>query len=201
MEVYRIVIGVLLIMYGIFKICLAMATLFLPKEHHVPFGFLLKDDHTLAGIMLDIVLLLFGIYTIAHGLALLELIYTSVGDHLNSREFNKVVYALFGVFLLVFYTIVTTTHWIKKDPTQDMTYRLVGIGGGLLFLLGAVGINAWDAAYAGQPGLHMWIAAALVLLFAFIALTVFALRTRKRSDRSLRGEIVSLAMIPLGTVG
>ena len=52
---YRFIGGVTLVVYGIVKIAIAMASLYLPQKY-LPF----KADHTDAGLTLELILLVFG---------------------------------------------------------------------------------------------------------------------------------------------
>ena len=203
MYLYRVVVSIILILYGIFKIAIVSGTVFVPVKYHTGvFARFLKNDFTIAGMMLDLVLFIFGCYTIVHGVALLELIPKHISKIFNSRKVNRLVYTLFGIFLIAFYTLVLNTTLIPQEPEAGRTYELVGIGGGILFLMGATALGIWICIDSGYRNLYAWIIAFLVLLAAFIMNAFITIRKhRKTNNSSIANDIISLLMIPLGTVG
>jgi len=95
-----------------------------------------SGDDTLAGHMIDYILLAFGLFTILHGSALMEVFPMKTNNYIESKNFQYLIYTLLGIFSIIFYTLVLYTKLpISKDPRQYNNYKLYGYLGGISFLL------------------------------------------------------------------
>jgi Na+/proline symporter len=129
-------------LYGIGKVCISILKA-LPKEYDKTFYFL-KHDRTVAGYVLDGVLFIFGIYSILHGLRILEQLHPTHADILTNIHVTIAVYTIIGIFLLIFYSIVLYTPYdVSKDEKERPTYELLGLGGGFMFLLSVCILLMW----------------------------------------------------------
>lgn len=125
---YRIIIGVILILYGIFKIIFSYHELRDEKR---------KED-TFADLFLIILLLIFGIYSLIHGIAMI-IHNTAFGKAIDNINTFAILYIIFGVLMIELYAIVVYTNIpIPKNENKMEKYKLVGIGGGILFFLALI---------------------------------------------------------------
>ena len=180
---FRIPLGLVLICYGVVKIALASIAIFsngkrrenIRKSHKVV-QYAISDDETLAGKAFDIALMVFGMYTILHGLHLLRLIPEHVGEFILSRNVVLSLHMTLGTALIVFYTLVIYTNVnIAKQDSHMNRYKIEGIVSGLMFLIVVPILLAYyivqDHGFYGA-----WQHSPILLsLYVFVALGILAL--------------------------
>ena len=80
--------------------------------------------------------MIFGIYTIIFGLALFNLYPNKYREFLENKYTEYFVFIIIGLLLTVFYTLVLYTNLpISKDMKYQQHYKLLGLIGGLSFLV------------------------------------------------------------------
>ena len=149
-------IGMFLFLYGLLKLFVAICLLFvIPKEtqkdmSHIPLvNMFVTGDHSLAGKGLEIILGSFGLFSMMHGLALMGFFHGRVVSYFESKLFQYVVYSVFGVALIVFYSLVLYTNVpISKDENNRRLYWTYGYIGGASFLVVPV---LWEIAIRTFP--------------------------------------------------
>jgi hypothetical protein len=142
-ETLEKIIGVSLILYGIVKCLVGGSTLFLPlstleKLSEYPIlNQVITPDKTYASLYLEVFLVLFGVYSIAHGLIRLNVIKDGiVKEFIELDEFYYVFNALTGLCLAIFfYFVIFTDMNISKNPHEYEKYKTIGFSGGLIFLI------------------------------------------------------------------
>jgi hypothetical protein len=95
-------------------------------------------DKTLAGDFYEYVLMIFGIYTIIMGLSLLHILPYNVRVIIENKMFVYSVFIILGLTLVIFYSLVVFTKLkiSKSDDEKNIFYyKLLGIGGGISFLI------------------------------------------------------------------
>ena len=198
-----LIIGSILIIYGILKILLSILVVTLNEKQrkHVPF---LKHDLSVAGLMIDGILLIFGIYTILHGLAILELMPKRICDIVNSTNTIYTVYATIGFVMIFFFGLVVFTDVkIPKKPDEQLTYEIVGFGGGIGFFIALIGLmiyNCEKSLYSKELWFLISILVLLIGAFVLILIDAFRRKNLNKKKQSLRNEFITLAMLPLGTI-
>lgn len=135
-------VGILFLAYGIIKIIMVTSLFVIPPNIEKQLetidivNLFVSGDNTLAGEMYEYVLLVFAIFSIVHGLALMGVFSEKFHSRLESKEFQYPFYIILGLWLMVFYFLVIYTNVpISKDPSKMYNYRLYGYLGGLSFLL------------------------------------------------------------------
>jgi hypothetical protein len=207
MSASDLVVGVLLIIYGIVK--LTFGILNFASPHHIKqnihkmsgIGWLVSLDESVAGKVMTILLVLLSIFTLVHGLSLLNVFSESFNHAMEGMVVQVVFNLLMGIVMTVFFAIVAFTNLkIPKDPTKINTYKLVGFGGGLLFLVTVplllVFYKYWKPLRwhgLSLPGAIMLIIVATVITLGFVA-TYLNTKTKSSSD------ITNLLMIPLNLI-
>ena len=138
----EIIIGCMLLIYGIVKLVIGSIVCFFPTEWKKTMrsvdgiGFFISNDDTIAGKAFDIALMTFGIYTIIHGLDMLHILHISISDAILNRTFLYLMNAILGIYLLVFYSLVIFTNVnIPKKKDHKDRYMIEGLCSGLLFLI------------------------------------------------------------------
>jgi hypothetical protein len=203
----NIVIGVILIVYGFIKLSLCILYFASPyhikqKIHKIPgLGFLVSIDVSVTGKVMTTFLLLLSIFTLVHGLSILNVFNESVNHAMESMVVQVLFNLLMGILMTAFFAIIVFTDVnIPKDPSQINSYKLVGFGGGLIFLLTVpliiVFYKYWQPLrWKGVtlPGAIMLIIVALFIALCFVA-TYFSTESRSGND------IANLLMIPLNLV-
>ncbi len=141
MSVFYILLSLILILYGIIKIIIGILSYSTDKTRNyfknIPiFKFFITKDRTISAKIFDTSILLFGIYSFLHGLAMLELFSNKVNKILESRILLYSLCIILGTFLVIFYYIICyTKNDIEKKEEYINKYKLEGIGSGIVFLL------------------------------------------------------------------
>lgn len=131
------VMGILFICYACFKAIVSVLNFALPtrvlkKLHTTILANALTDDKTYAGRAFDVVLLVYAVYSMVHGLTLLGYLHPHV-----SNMWKVYFYLILGMFLVIYYSIVIGTNVpITKSETEYGTYTLY-LMVGLLFMMTA----------------------------------------------------------------
>ena len=202
----NIVAGILLIIYGIVKLSICILYFVSPyhikeKIHKMPgFGWLVSLDVSVAGKVMTVFLLLLSIFTLVHGLSLLNVFSESVNHAMEGMTVQVVFNLAMGIAMTVFFAIVGFTDVkIPKDQSQINSYKIVGFGGGLLFLVTVplllVFYKYWQPLrWSGlmHPGSLMLIVVAALITLGFVA--TYLNTTKSGSD------IANLLMIPLNLI-
>ena len=131
------------ILFGIFKLATVVAiTWFIPhdieeKLSKIPIvNTIISGDKSLAGKMIDYIILAFALFTLVHGLAIMDVLPTSITNVFESKLLHYSVYTLLAIFSIVFYSLVLYTEYpISKNPSYYGNYKVYGFLSGFSFLL------------------------------------------------------------------
>ena len=138
---YKYILGILYLLYAIIKITVGLALMFLPfdiiaKTPVLKIFIKETSDKTLAGRFYEYVLLIFGIFSLVEGLALLDILPFYIAKYFESKWVEYIVFIVLGLLLTVFYILVLYTDLpISKNKTDNQHYKIFGLGGGLSFLI------------------------------------------------------------------
>ena len=198
-EYWKIALGIILLIYGITKLIVGSMALLLPEDKrqryqdHPLLKYFITMDSTLAGKVLEVVLVIFAFYTIFDGLTFL-----GIGNYVDQALSVKLFTAL-GSFLVIFYSIVvyTSQSFISKDQSHWRTYRFAGIGAGLMFLMSALAVMTYGAYTSNDLSNTWWYLAALTLLFTWFAVIVTDSLDMVAEKRK---EVTAMVMIPLSII-
>jgi len=144
----KIIIAALYIFYGITKLIIGLSVLSLPtaiiaKIPVLKWFIKVIADKTIAGRFYEYILLLFGIYTIIHGFAILEIFPSKYNKFIERKQVLYTVFEFFGIVLTVFYSLVVYTDLpISKEKEKYNDYKLFGLTTGLLFIVSPL---LWEA--------------------------------------------------------
>lgn len=211
-------IAILFICYGVVKVTVSLLSLYgshglKEKIGKIPFlKSLIHNDETFAGRCIHYALFVFGLFTFFHGFALLGMLPKQFIDILESPVMHCWLNGLIGVFLLSVYSLVLFTNVkISKDPHYTKTYKLVGLGGGILFIAAVPAILLYEYLKNAKRNKD-WtfvITLGLIVLSLFMPFIYILYTTLKKDpravltgqeERSPAGELATLAMIPLNFV-
>ena len=131
------------LLYGISKILIALSLMAFPlsilsKIPLVNYFIIATKDDSFAGHYYEYILMIFGIYTIIMGLSLLHILPYFIRLRIENKIFEYSVFILLGLALIIFYLLVIYTDLpISKSKNEDdiFHYKILGIGGGISFLL------------------------------------------------------------------
>ena len=136
MYVIRVCVGLLLLTYGLVKLTIGALQFVIPKSvlaSHTFFAKLIDNNPTMSDIVIDVGLMIFGVYSILSGLHILNII--DVG-FIHSRAFVYAFYLILGVSITVFYYLLIYTDLPIPHKENDMVkYKIGGLVGGLIFIL------------------------------------------------------------------
>ena len=171
-------IAFLYIFYGITKLIIGLSIMTIPINiiKNIPvLNWFIKtiSDTTFAGRFYEYILLVFGIYTITHGLALLNVFPRKIHNFIESDFVFNYVFILFGVILLVFYCLVLYTNIpISKNVANYNDYKLLGIGSGAAFLVVPLLWYIFEAISPWFVRLNRELQNLIILLIVIIALII-----------------------------
>jgi hypothetical protein len=137
----KIISGILYLLYGITKVSIGITLMVIPSEKikNIPFLKLFAaevEDKTFAGRLYEYALLIFGIYTIIFGLALFNIYPNKYREILENKYTEYSVFISIGLLLTIFYSLVLYTNLpISKDMKYKQHYKLLGLFGGISFLI------------------------------------------------------------------
>ena len=136
LEWYELVIAGFAVLYGLFKITFGILALTLPesmRNNNSTLKYVLSSDITAASKIIEVALVIFGVYSLLNALDLLGFIHL---PWLNTRTFIYSFYTTIGIILIGFYYLVIYTNApIQKDSSETYRYKILGLVGGLLFLI------------------------------------------------------------------
>jgi hypothetical protein len=204
-----LLVGYALIVYGIVKIILCMIVFIVPhsRRENVPFFEWLSPDATLSGHVIEVALFVFGCYTLLHGMSLVGYIGSPYATYIDHVYALTAVYGFLGVFMIVFFGLVAYTNLpIPKDTEQTPTYEIVGIGGGITFIVSLFWIYlyciahypGWMASLRWSHDIFVYQVSTVILLVVLAIIVVHALRNKV--GKKLRNELITLVMLPLAAV-
>jgi hypothetical protein len=209
-----ITLGALFLAYGLIKVTVSLLLLFVSQQakvrvvqEHPALGTWVGMDVTLAGRAIDLAILVFGAYNVIHGSVLLAQVFAPRALHracpscatLVTFRWQLGLYLGLGGMLTLLYLLVLYTNApISKnlaDPTDATAYRVVGLGGGLLFLAGVpllVVLHRRDR--LGPAAVAFCFAVSAALVAGTVALALTAPRHASKS------AVATLAMIPANLI-
>lgn len=135
----RVLVGIIALTYGVVKLSIGVIQLVLPKKlrdqltSNKLIAGLVDANPTVGDIVIDIGLMVFGVYSMVSGLHMLNLIHA---PFIHSRTFIYAFYLIMGISITAFYYILLYTDLpIPKNDNNMIKYKLAGLVGGLLFIL------------------------------------------------------------------
>jgi hypothetical protein len=149
-----ITVGVCFLVYGVLKLVLFLLMRFLPSDKQDKLSklplmkWLFTGDHTLAGKWAEYVLAVFALFSIIHGMAILDAFPPNVCDVIESRPFQYTFYILCGMSTVIFYAIVQHTDVdISKEADNREIYNMYGWIGWSFLLVPVV----WELTLIAHP--------------------------------------------------
>lgn len=135
--------GFIFILFGLTKILLVvLVTWILPRDieeklSKIPaVNLFVSGDTSLAGRMIDYIILTFAIFTLIHGLAVVDVFSPAFTHFIESKELHYTIYSTLGLICILFYSLVLYTSLpIDKNPTHKSAYRIYGYVTGISFLV------------------------------------------------------------------
>jgi len=135
--------GMVFFLFGVFKVFFGIINfIYHNKEPSIDFfKYFMSPDKSTAAILYEIIITIFGIYSIIKGLYYLKVITNkdiiSVIEH---KKMTLILYLIFGVFLTSLFTFISyfpeqSKKIIDSDQKYNATYKFAGITTGLIFLI------------------------------------------------------------------
>lgn len=138
-----VVLGTVFVLYGVFKVCVSTLALSLPSKvqahmHGSPLRILFPNDFSASGRTVDILLFIYAIYSILHGLGLIGVNLPGVLGLIKTDLFKTCLYVSLGLTLVIFYTLVLVPEVpISKKQGEEGMYKFYVVVG-VMFLLTAM---------------------------------------------------------------
>ncbi|MEW5315203.1 MAG: hypothetical protein WDW38_006649 [Sanguina aurantia] len=104
--------------------------------HDTPLRMLFPNDATTAGRTVDVLLFVYAVYSIFHGLNLIGINVPFVSDLIAMTLFKTLLYVTLGMVLIIFYTLILATKVpiSSKKPSEDGMYVSYVVVGSLFLM-------------------------------------------------------------------
>ena len=174
MSYFLIFIGILELLFGIFKVAIIFCLFFVPEKYTKDIPVLNKilvnaNDNTLAGHLYEYVLLIIGIYSILSALTIFGVL---PEWFIDQQLVEFVLFTGLGAIMVVFYSLVLYTNLpITKNVNNYHYYFLLGLLGGITLI--AIPIILQSIYYI-VPVFHQLHSSVktIIILVAFIIITL-----------------------------
>lgn len=203
---YNTVIAILLIFYGFLKVAVLLLNVLLTNKQKEKYtegnmlSYLITKDETVSGLVFEIVIAIFGVFTIVHGIDVLYGVPKYLHNIFLSSRSLYIVHGILGMVLVVFYSLVVFTKLpIPKTPEFRTQYVIKGICTGLAFLL-TIPIIYMYRKYIDSSDFELS-DDIRIALFSTTILTLILLYILSKELQGSKGnkmpDLATLAMIPL----
>lgn len=198
----KILIGIIFIVYSIFKITMGGLACVINQDMReklskLPvFKYFVLEDYTISGKVFDFVLMLFGIYTLLHGLNLLNLLPKKLENILLNTTVLIIINAVFGLFLTgYFYLVLFTNVPISKNMNYADKYIIPGFISGLAYLISLILIFIFRYYQNKTTWNSVLMTLYIITIIILIEIFIYILVTVKKIN-----NVHDLIMIPLNTI-
>jgi len=202
MSWYTIIIAYWLILFGFIKTIVASTSLLIPQTRpyyeKVPIAnIFVNNDTSFAGIFSELGLILFGVYSLFHGAAILNWLTPTLNIIFEAKITLYYIYSLFAITFIGFYSLVLFT----KLPI-DKNYKYIGnywlnIAAGVFFIIVINTIIIWRELFSSQPS-FIYIG---LLMLVFILLNYIIIRIVDHAytleNKPQPNDIIAYVTIPL----
>ena len=198
-----IIIGAsLFLIFGIFKFLFGTFNFMYEfdketfKDNFIINTLFISPDRTAAALFYITIIFLFSIYSILKALFYLKILkYKPIVDIISNHTFDYTLYLIFGLLFTLLYTFIAyypdqASNYISNDKKYDATYKFVGIGTGIVFLITLLVlliIRKYDDKMIAYPAMILL----LILSISFIFIAI-------KYGKDFFHEYFTFAMIPLG---
>ncbi len=206
------IVGILLFLYAISKLFIGFTAVFgtdIFKDHLRKFfpaiHTLIPLDETIAAKAIEVTFIIFGFYTLFHSFEKFSLLSKTFKHLLESRTTIYLLYGCIGLFMTIFYYLViyTKVH-INKDPNEISRYKIIGLIGGLSFLIMLpIMLLTHRIADYGLSYIFTDVISSIIIVSIFIILYLIYkvyMQTQIDKHRTKFQDLLSLYMIPLNTI-
>ena len=137
MSLFLIFIGILELLFGLFKVAIILCLFFVPEKYTKDIPVLNRilvngNDNTLAGHLYEYVLLIIGIYSILSALTIFGVI---PEWFIDQQLIEFVVFTGLGAVMVIFYSLVLYTNLpLSKNVNNYHYYFLLGLLGGITLI-------------------------------------------------------------------
>jgi len=197
----------ILVLYGLFKLVLGILALTLTLEYREKLQsiIIIKDfitlDLTAAGRFIDFTIIIFALYSIIRGLVIAKTLKAkSLKYIITNPRYIYILYGVLGLVLLLFYSMIVYTNWndilgISKKDERINTYKLSGIGSGIVFLITMIAIYFLNT----HKKLKIKEVLFLIVVMTILVMTLIEIiAATLLVDAEKKNEIITMVMIPLG---
>ena len=135
--------GLVFFLFGVFKISFGVVNfIYHDSEPNIDFlKYFMSPDKSTAAVIYEVIITIFGIYSIIHGLYYMKIITNKdIISIIEGKKMTFLIYFTFGIFLTLFFTYIAyfpehSKKFIDSDQNYNSTYKFAGITTGLIFLI------------------------------------------------------------------
>lgn len=119
---------------------------------------------------------------------------------ITNPRYIYILYGVLGLVLLLFYSMIVYTNWndilgISKKDERINTYKLSGIGSGIVFLITMIAIYFLNT----HKKLKIKEVLFLIVVMTILVMTLIEIiAATLLVDAEKKNEIITMVMIPLG---
>jgi hypothetical protein len=199
---YIIFIAYWLVLFGFLKTIVASSSLLIPQTRpyyeKIPIAnIFVNNDTSFAGFYSEVSLIIFGLYSLVHGAAILHWFPPMINALFETQISLIYFYTLFAIAFIGFYSLVLFTSLpISQDPKYMGNYWL-NIAAGIFFLVVINIVFIWHELF--NPNLSYIYLGCLILLFILLSYLIlrivhyaYTLENKPQPD-----DIIAYVTIPL----
>jgi MFS family permease len=207
----EIFLGCLMLAYGLAKLIIGFIACFFSPEMRKKaasfkiLGLFLNDDMTIAGKAFNFALMIFGMYSVIHGLVMIHVLPQDISEFVMKRHIMYYINGIIGICLIVFYSLVLFTNVkIPKMEEHKHRYMIEGLCSGLMFVIMlpifAITHEIHDHGINQVNWFNISIYTVCIVLLSAL---LFSIIKKVYADEDKNGAIhgiATLVMIPLASV-
>jgi hypothetical protein len=171
-----------LILFGCIKAIVGTISLSVPQTRpyfeKVPVAnIFVNNDVSIAGFYSEVGIILFGGYSLLHGLAILKQLPPILNTFLETRASFILFYSLFAIAFIGFYGLVLFSPLPIPKNSQYIANYWLNIAAGLFFIL-MINIlfiwNEWKSSNSSYSRLTLWILLMILLIYSILKIVFYA---------------------------
>lgn len=202
MHWYTIIIAYWLILFGFIKTTVASTSLLIPQTRpyyeRIPIAnIFVNNDSSFAGVFSEMGLILFGLYSLLHGAAILNWLTPGLNIILDTKITLYYIYTLFAFAFIGFYSLVLFTKLpIDKNYKYIANYWL-NIAAGIFFIIIINIILIWHELFNYRRSfIYLGLLILIFILLNYIIIRIIQ-HAYNLENKPRPNDIIAYVTIPL----
>lgn len=194
MDILMILKACVLLIYGMMKMTLCIIEL----NPNIKFPFI-THDNTMAGLLLVMIYIAFSLYTILYGLSIFGILPEFLLHIFNHKYKSFIFYSILGVVLIILYGCILYTKLpIEKNTKHTLSYEILGVGAGMLFIVSAIFslVRMLIFERGSSTNIILLIIVMLMMVAIFIMYASYCVKKNMNKNESIMTYLITSSIIP-----